>query len=637
MLSMNPGLEALSIRLKKADIKQAAVIDEGFDPPSPNTLAAELPAFWNVLEAEPALRDQLQAKGIPCADMDAMASEGLAALWQSRNDFKEPMAGHLRELFANHEQVVEIPEMVAAHLEALKLKKVHRLGADATVPPGVGLVFLDFSLETTTPPPKIARRRSVAIAAKLAGVGDNAPFLVLFSSQKPLAGIAKKFREAADYLGGTFAFLTKDDARERAQFYLHLTSFGVGHPALRQTQQFFRALRKQLKTVSRGVLKEVMRLDVQDYAFIQRLALQDDGAPLGEYLLEIFGAVLSHEFRSGDEVQTARRALDRLHFSRHLPFSAQPSTPVQRIYRAVLTDPGVGPAKPHPMALTRRWKDEHGKGHAYPPLLTLGDVFVTENGHRVYVVLTPACDLQYSPMNEDRKPKLQMPVYLLPGRLESLKLPISAKNEKRTELLEIKGQPWRVVWLFKEVMTVPLGKLTVWQKREKCEIEARLSLPFALSLQQHWTTQLGRVGLPVNLPFSEAWDFQLYRPIKGGTWEKFGQPIKGEMILARHFRDRGEYAHYTFTRKGRDRLRERLMEVVRQLDAGFTKRIYAANALLEDLTFWDDLVAVEHSIELLKPLRDTSKEAVVFLRPSPPTDKDFFSFQKAALVVVLTE
>jgi hypothetical protein len=378
-----------------------------------------------------------------------------------------------------------------------------------------------------------------------------------------------------------------------------------------------------------------MQLDVQDYAFIQRLALQDDGAPLGEYLLEVFGTVLKYEFQDGVDVQAARHKLDGLNFERHLPFTGQPSAPVRRMYRALVTEPGIGKAEPHALAANSKCKGDDGKEYPYPPLLMLGDIFAAPGERQVYVVVSPACELQYSPKNMRRQPDLGLTVHLLQGSLVTPRAGIGKGLGKRMELLEIENQLWRVMWHPERVLSVALGEFSAWQWKTKYDRVARLTLPFALALQQYWTSQLGRVGLPVNLPFFDDCSFQLYRPRTGGGWQKVGKAIKREVVLARHVRDREELMHYTFTRSGCDHLRNELNAAATALAESFPPRSKAALHLLKDWAFWTDLTELPQQFQMQQGWVDKSKEAIVFKWEASPRNEEVGKYQKAALVVVL--
>jgi len=503
------------------------------------------------------------------------------------------------------------PEAVVQHLRDLGLDEVYRVGAKGDVPDGVLLVFLDYDLESNQGAQQQVGRRSQQIAEELSKRDNGAPFLVLFSSKPEVQELADSFREESGYLRGTFAFISKERARDAAQLRQLLFGYCLGHPALQLTQRFFFALKKHLRIVAESVRQEVMQLDVQDYAFIQRLGLQEDGAPLGEYLLDLFGSVLSHEMRNSEEVQQARRALDALDFDKgHLPFADQPSAPIQRLYRAMLTDAGVGPVSPHPQSGAAQCKNAAGENCAFPPLLMLGDIFARSVDHPIHVVVNPACSLQYSPKNPKRQPDFSRSVYLLPGHLESLTAPVKDTGRKRMEWLEFEGRSWRVLWDDEQVETVPLGRFETWRQEKGCERIARLSLPHALALQQFWTSQLSRVGLPVNLPFFDACDLHVFLPTEGGEWQKSELVARRQAIMSRQPRDSKEYSHFTLTRDGRNFLHQQLTAATAVLAT--QDRLNAARQTLGDWRFWTNLVEVPRKLNVQKGALDKSTPTVVF-------------------------
>jgi len=221
------------------------------------------------------------------------------------------------------------------------------------------------------------------------------------------------------------------------------------------------------------------------------------------------------------------------------------------------------------------------------------------------------------------------------GSLVSPRKGIGKGPGKRMELLELENQLWRVMWHPERVLSVTLGEFSAWQWKTKYDRVARLTLPFALALQQYWTSQLGRVGLPVNLPFFDDCSFQLYRPKEHGGWQKVGKVVHGEIVLARHPRDREELMHFTLTRSGCDRLQEELKAAATALAGVFPSRSKAALHLLEDWAFWTDLTEVPRGFQMQEGWFDKSKEAVVFKWESAPQNEEVGKFQKAALVVVL--
>ena len=507
-------------------------------------------------------------------------------------------------LFDAEENLAD-PETVASHLKGLGLT-VASIGtkpkqslltsehALPSIPDDVQLVFLDYDLEGDSALDSTQKTRmSELVANQLAERKEKTPFLVIFSNKPNARSLSEGFRKRTGYLRGTFVFIPKEEARDMAKLCARLANTCVGMKGLGHLQHFFFALKRRLAEVARTVETEVMQLNVQDHAFIQRLALQEEGTSLGEYMLDLFGAVLSHELRDGAEVQEARRKLDAFPFEdRHFPFSDLPSAPIQRLYRAVLTEPGILDACPHPRVLQGRAKDTKGFTYKAPPLLMLGDIFAKNAREPVYVIMNPACDLQYAPGRRD--PRLETSVLLMRGRLESLTKPRANSGGLRMEWLQYGRRNWRVAWEHQCVESMPLEKFDKWRNKRGYKRIARLSLPYSLKLQQTWLAELGRVGLPVNLPFYDAFDVQLYGLDPKGEWVQFGSTIKRAAIVSRHPRDSKELSHFTLTPTGRDTIYQQLEASVNGLQR-FPTRLEGAKALLNQAKTWNErLTQVSH-------------------------------------------
>lgn len=573
----------LKARLSEGGITEAAVIDEAFD--DDNALAklnGGEDVFWAEIDARPDWKALLVAQNIPCDDFETFRLDGLPKLWQQRTAFSGEIATAIATLFLDAEQNLADPATVKKHLSDLGLNTV-AIGAKPnnygkkgnptlpSIPSEAQLVFLDYDLEGS---PKLPGRTRLSeqIAGHLAERKEHTPFLVIFSNKPNARTLSEGFRKRTGFLRGTFTFIPKKDARDFLTLCKHLSETCLGLKGLGNLQYFFFALKRRLEEVAKKVETEVMQLDVQDHAFIQRLALQDEGACLGEYMLDFFGAVLSHELRDGAEVQAAKRQLDAFPFEdRHLPFSESPSAPIQRLYRAVLTDPGITDAEPHPQTKKGKALNAKGKEYVAPPLLMFGDIFVSTPKKPVYVVMNPSCDLQYSPKRRD--PKFEISVLLMKGHLEAITQPRSNSRSVRMELLQFNNKFWRVIWDQQQIESVPLKKFDEWKKHGHCKRVARLSLPYSLKLQQMWLAELGRVGLPVNLPFYDSYDMQIMALNGQGVWEPTGAKFSRGAIVSRHPTDSKEVSHFTLTPNGRNFLFEQLSATANTLAAHQPQRM----------------------------------------------------------------
>ena len=387
--------EFLKTRLSEGGITRAVVVDEAFDDDKALSKVNGEDTFWAEIEAHAEWKTTLEAKGIPCADFETFRLDGLPKLWQLRKTFSGEIEVALAGLFLDAEQNLADPEKVTKYLGDLGLNTVplgikpdRSIGSGTPALPSIPLetqlVFLDYDLEGN--PSLSGTRLSERIAEHLAQRKERTPFLVIFSNKPNARKLSEDFRKRTGFLRGTFTFISKQDASDFSKLCRHLSATCIGLKGLGHLQYFFFALKHRLAEVAKSVETEVMQLDVQDHAFIQRLALQDEGACLGEYMLNFFAAVLSHELRDGHEVQAAKQKLDAFPFEgRHLPFSESPSAPIQRLYRAVLTEPGITDATPHPQAKNGKALSTKNKEYTAPPLLMLGDIFASKSNKPVYI------------------------------------------------------------------------------------------------------------------------------------------------------------------------------------------------------------------------------------------------------------
>ena len=645
--------EALKVRFATAGITDAAIIDDAFDEQMPVKMAmGSVDEFWAEIQDKNEWRTLLDSKNISYASKEVLIADGLKQIWNERANFNGGLSTFISgRLFSRANENLLAPEKVLNYIKtdlgvANVVVSPGSNSAAQNVPTNVRLVFLDYNLEEEEAGKSvlIGDRRSVRIAKMLLLRGASAPFLVLYSSKIGDTD-AEEFRLETGYLRGTFLFISKNDAINLAHLCDKLGGSCVENPDLGKLQYFFLCLQGRLKEVTSAIEKDVMQLDVQDYAFLQRMALQEDGAPLGDYLLSLFGNVLSYNLRDGEKVLAAQHELDKLYFGeRHLPFSSQPSMPVKKLYKACLTEPGVGKMKPHSQA--ENGKLEDAKGHLYsaPPLLMLGDIFAVSQSKPVYAVMNPACDLQYSPKNKKRQPDLAMTVYLLCGRLETLDSPLTPKTQKRLEMLEFKNKYWRVRWYRDEVMAIPLGKMQNWKRTTGYDRIARLSSIQALSLQNFWAGNLTRVGLPVSLPFYDSCVISVYFPNKDNNgWRKKTGDSQGQAIVVRHPKSSTEPIHFTLTWEGGRYLYKCLQQELAKLK---DKRKSSAQALIDQASLWQDITTSPSELKRIEADRQNrcliqtnnpQRQALVFIWNAKPKPEDLNKYNKeAAAIVVLS-
>jgi hypothetical protein len=163
-------------------------------------------------------------------------------------------------------------------------------------------------------------------------------------------------------------------------------------------------------------------------------------------------------------------------------------------------------------------------------MLSLGDIFARDDARAgVRMLISPACDLQFSIAPAKRKWNPDLPVYLVPGVLKSLHDPTD-RRFKRTELFYHKGQSSRIEWDHTRVESVRLGEFQSKVLDDGFGRIARLNMNHALEVQRAWTAHLDRVGLPVPPPLYELADLRVYLR-NDGEWESLSEPIQDGAVI----------------------------------------------------------------------------------------------------------
>ena len=535
-------VEFLRQRLDRSSIKTAAVIDNAFDPPTLSSLGGEVADFWNLIERDGDLREQLESFGFPAESEDDITEEAIAVLWSRRDESTPLVDGANRMLFAAAISALEEVERIVDSLQALGLE-VDRFGKDySDPPPAAGLVFLDYYLGEPSDP--TSSELSALRARELynaPGRNEDKPFMILMSSLPEVSSRAEKFREDSDLLGGLFDFVTKDDLNDTTRFALRVAIWTSNTPLRHKIQGFIEALDSTLCDRVRDFMKEAKSLTIEDYTFLQALSLQDDGHPLGDYVQWLFSSLLVNKvLEENDSFRDSKDEINTMSADSQPPSQLFPSTQLAEIYSIAIAEQGLEEIERHPRARVgaREEVAEAGSNNSDEsaasnesdvsqdelPMLQLGDLLVHGDGRRVYMVATPDCDLQFAP-DAGRVPEEGESVMLIPGRLQPLREPIG-QGQIQTELYFHDGEQCRIAWERKKIFTVPVAKFLEWCTDKGYSRPARIRLPYAVKIQQEVIAGLSRVGMPVAPPLQDFVPVEVYSEGGDGTWELLGSALE---------------------------------------------------------------------------------------------------------------
>ena len=218
-------VEFLRRRLDEAEMRTAVVVDDAFDTPTVSSLRDEMLTFWNRIEREKSLEDQLESYGILAESEDDMTDEEVETLWSRRDECGQFIAHVNATLFENAKPAFDEVDQIVESLRKLGLE-VDPVGTDYVVqPPVADLVFLDFNLDRsarTSSEMSAQRAREFYDSAE---VSANKPFIILMSNLPEVNSQADTFRDDSDLLGGLFDFISKEDLNNSTRFALRVASW----------------------------------------------------------------------------------------------------------------------------------------------------------------------------------------------------------------------------------------------------------------------------------------------------------------------------------------------------------------------------------------------------------------------------
>ncbi len=517
-------IDNLAERLQQAEITKFVIIDDAYDLPNRDILnSGEIDDFWEIVERDSEMLKELQVYNPNIQDVEDINDEVIEKLWNARgklNKLDEPCKNCL---FPNRLQMWNDVNGIVDHLKNLGLESIPIGSEDELPEDNVKLVFLDYVLNPTAKGDsgKIATGKAKEIYNKFENDIEK-PFIILMSD-KPNASLQQEdFRKKSGLLKGLFGFVPKADLLNQEKLYISLETWAVDMPARHNIQRFVEALEISVSEASKVFIDKIRDLSFEDYANIQWLSLQQDGQPLGDYMLWLYKSYLVYLLHNNDKVLTEQKKLDGLTFDKYFPSQNPPSAELAEIFKFALTEPGVGELKIHPRS------DPSSK----EPFLRLGDIFIKSSTQKVLMVISPACDLMFAPETEREFPQ-EMSIFLMPGNLQSIdKNPDN--NLTRTELFYYENKPFRIVWDNKSVISRKYKDIWTWFESERYLRIARLRTQFALEIQRTFAANLTRVGSPVKPPFWRNADVEVYCQDENKKCKMIGEPIQcGAYIVNR--------------------------------------------------------------------------------------------------------
>lgn len=480
----------------------ALIVDDGVDPsPLVSDLGAvddEWSVFWaDLTEEDAAVLERIypEYKDIDAEDL-SQNQTFVTLMFENRDTFSKPALSKVFETFlSNQQQVRKFIDAVSGKLKqiGLDVDEIGRNFEEAAV--GVDLIILDLFLGSAQAD-RDKERSIEGLKKVLADRADNPPMVLLTSAHNDLPALRHEFRDETGLLASGFRTIGKSEISEDGRLEQLVFELAEHRGDALKLWSFLQSWDSGISKALHQAKKEIRKLDLEDLSHVKQM-LSSEGVPLGGYMVDIMDAVLAHELEADQGVIEAATELNLLEATSFPPNSITGSKNTLEVVRKTLFVHG-----------NRRQLDPEG---GFP--VALGDILAispAKDGtearegtifegteRRVFLVLTPACDLIRDP------PKAKRVLLLAGAYYDHGAFAFSeAATGEHTPILELSPEQRGVVkWDLKHIETLKLETLCDLLGDEgPCYVPARLRENSALALQQKLLSGFGRVGELKTMP-----------------------------------------------------------------------------------------------------------------------------------------
>ena len=488
---------------------KAAVIDDAFDPILEGEISIDqFLVFQQSVDGYPLFEDFLSTKSWEKQVFDEFQEDSpelieyLNFLWANRNYSPEINALLLDLLFRNkYEKVKDLASICKNLVQAgLTVEEIGSTLQDFSIfqDGSYVYVFLDYNLGVKEGENAVKNAEKTAKEIYDKCPEKQKPITILMSSSSSAEREKEKFRKNAGLIEGVFRYSNKENLKNEGKVSLLVRSYYQEFNSNHELQSYIQALSNAADRALEQFKEEIKILRIDDYVFMQNSALIDDEQPLGDYLAWLYGSHWGNLLLRDADLKKQQENIDRI-VSKVTPLHHDmPSSKLAEIYMNALFDTELSDVGVHPF---RQAEIENGTLPEVAvdfPYLHLGDVFTKSTSSVIWMVINAQCDLE-----RPKKEFSDRSILLIPGQLNPLEQ-VSTVPAPRTELFLLDGKPYRIAWKEKKVISIPYDKVNEWRQGGEWKRHHRLKLPFALEIQQAFSTSVSRVGLPVSPPFTET-------------------------------------------------------------------------------------------------------------------------------------
>jgi hypothetical protein len=432
----------------------------------------------------------------------------VAAVWNGQAAIRPQLIRPLFERYkSDRAQDLEYLNTMKGALEACGLNCETAGKEFAAKAADVDIIVIDLFLGSTQD--NEALESSVhGLSAVIRNRLGNPPLVVLMSRSSRLEEKRKEFRDKSGLFESAFRIIRKTDLAQHGKLDRILMRLGKHYQDTLKLATFLHAWQTGIGNAQKRTANLIRILDLADLAQIRQLLLTCEGEEPGSYLVDTFDLVLQHEIEREMAIIDAARNLNRINAISYPPPYVAGSPDLQSlVYRSLFQNAERLHLNCGTVAFGDILRRSPSAVGADTVQNSLPERFSKGTPDDVFIVMTPACDLQRQSVKR---------VLLLGGSLIKLTAANWSYKESpaRTTIIETStGERFQIKWDLKHVEAVSQPELSELLAAENgFRVIARLREAPTLELQQKLLSGLGRVGLLAPMPATFPINLEAYLP-----------------------------------------------------------------------------------------------------------------------------
>lgn len=500
-------MERLKETIIKNKVSNVLIVDDGYDK-TPTALDMSIDnKEWDIFFSDLTENDnEIIRKNYPNYENESVeqlkiSDEFISLLWNHKDNLSKE---NIDMLFRRY--IIDM-QKDESHLSKIEeaLKKVDLLYETCGVnPPKVikdwDIIIIDLFLGSAQD--HKAQDNSMQFLDKIVKQRiEKPPLVILMSRSSRLVEKRSEFRDKTGIIESMFRIIEKENISNEKKIYRLLNTLVSHRDDSLKIYNFISAWKVGLEKSINTTTKIMSSIDISGYSKIKRLLLDAEGEDTGSYMVDVFDLILQHELEENDNIIDKAISLNSLDFdSAYLPYITDNNN-LHKLVNSVIFK------NKNRIKLNSEGGTKLSFGDIIRPVArkeSISSYFLKKyNSHDVFLVITPACDLQRCESKN---------IILLKGNLIPLTLESWTNDTKdRTPIIKIDDEYLSIKWDMKHIETISQETvITLLGKDKTLEIIARLRENSALALQQACLSGIGRVGLLAAMPASYIVEADFY-------------------------------------------------------------------------------------------------------------------------------